>query len=306
MSAEIETAAAASAGGWLRLRRRASDIPPGAPCANCETPLMGTYCHACGQFAGNFHKSIWKLSAEMVRDFFNVDGRLALTLPQLAWRPGRLTRDYVDGRRAPQVPPLRLFLIVLVLTFLVGGLTQNANDWSIVRGGAAAVDERYDGVGAPAGTPQITAPPSATENWIRQRYAAIQAEPGRFSLLLGVWAQRVALLLIPISTLILALLYVMRRDVYVFDHLIFTLHSLSFQLLLTTLVMVLARWTGAWAWNLLWLAPIHLFAHMRGAYRSGVFSTLARMGLLFSATMAVVVILLVVWLALAFNAMSGG
>ena len=51
MTNELETAAAASAGGWLRWRRKQADIPPGTPCANCETPLVGTYCHACGQIA---------------------------------------------------------------------------------------------------------------------------------------------------------------------------------------------------------------------------------------------------------------
>jgi hypothetical protein len=51
MSGELETAGLASAGGWLKWRREHADIPPGTPCANCETPLIGTHCHECGQLA---------------------------------------------------------------------------------------------------------------------------------------------------------------------------------------------------------------------------------------------------------------
>lgn len=88
MSGELETAALASTGGWLRWKRQHADIPPGTPCANCETPLQGTYCHACGQLAEEFHKSSWKLLVEAVESLLHLDGRLFRTLPNLFRRPG--------------------------------------------------------------------------------------------------------------------------------------------------------------------------------------------------------------------------
>lgn len=342
MSAELETAAGASAGGWLRWRRRQADIPPGTPCANCGTPLAGAYCHGCGQLAEDFHKSVWKLAREALESFFHFDGRLARTLPALAIRPGRLTRDYLDGRRASQVPPLRLFLVVLLLTFLVGQCSLGDGAGQILHRGAggaeapaaeaveraraeidaddsltdaerraadAALDGDWTALGAAFegvdGQAQ-GAGAIAFQNWITRRAEAVQAEPGRFMMLLGVWAQRVAILMLPVSALILTGLFFWRREVFVFDHLIFSMHSLSSQLLLTTVAMALAAAVGAAAWWLLWLSPAHLFVHMRGTYGGGIVATLLRMFALFTATSVAAGFMLILWLALAFNEMTGG
>ena len=71
-----------------------------------------------------------------------------------------------------------------------------------------------------------------------------------------------------------------------FDHLIFSMHSLAFQGALISLA-VLAD-TG---W-LLWAAPVHLFAHLRGVYRTGVAGTLLRMAVLFVASAVAFALLL--------------
>ena len=118
MSHELETAVIASLAG----RRAAHAGPIGGPCANCATPLHGPWCHACGQLGEDFHRSTLRLCAEAIEGLFHLDGRLWRTLPDLMLRPGRLTRAYLDGHRAPQIPPLRLFLVALLGIFLVGGL----------------------------------------------------------------------------------------------------------------------------------------------------------------------------------------
>ena len=352
MTNELETAAAASAGGWLRWRKAHADIPPGTPCANCETPLIGTYCHACGQLAEDFHKSVWKLGREALESFFHLDGRLARTLPRLIVRPGRLTRDYIDGKRAAQVPPLRLFLVILLLTFVVGqcALGGGATDELVRQAGAsapdsqsaldqaraeiaadesltederriaqAALDRNWGGLVAgvtaaqeanqiiqeQAENPADRQSASAFEAWLTDRLEAVQAEPRRFTLILAVWAQRVIVMMLPVSALMLACLFFWRRDLYLFDHLIFSMHSLSFQLLLITAAFLLAMGIGPAAWALLWLSPVHLFAHMRGAYASGTWMTLLRMFILFTATTIAASFMMLLWLFLAFNEMSG-
>lgn len=351
MTNELETAAAASAGGWLRWRKKHADIPPGTPCTNCETPLVGTYCHACGQLAEDFHKSIWKLGREALESFFHLDGRLARTLPRLILRPGRLTRDYLDGKRAFQVPPLRTFLVILLLTFLVGqcALSSGANDtvreagdsaaspasaldqaraeiaadetmteeerrvaeaalernWGGIVGGISALEEANQIVAEEAANPADRETASAFRNWASVRAQAIRDEPGRFTMILGVWAQRVVVMLLPVSALILACLFFWRRDIFLFDHLIFSMHSLSFQLLLITAAFLLAMAIGPVAWNLLWLSPVHLFVHMRGAYASGTLMTLLRMSILFTATSVAGGFMIMLWVFLAFNEMTG-
>jgi hypothetical protein len=125
MAHEIETAAADSLGGFFRFRRRAAHTAPvGSPCANCATPLMGPWCYACGQLGEDFHRSLKHLVIEACEGFVHFDGRLWRTVPDLLLHPARLTRAYLDGRRAPQVPPLRMLFVTLLILFLVGSATK--------------------------------------------------------------------------------------------------------------------------------------------------------------------------------------
>ena len=101
--------------------------PPGTPCANCATPLQGPYCHQCGQLAEDFHRSISHLVEETFENLLHLDSRVWRTLPRLVLKPARLTRDYLDGRRAAQIPPMRLFLVVVLLFFFAGSLGKEPN-----------------------------------------------------------------------------------------------------------------------------------------------------------------------------------
>ena len=108
------------------------------------------------------------------------------------------------------------------------------------------------------------------------------------------WAHQFAILLLPIAALMLSLLFVFKRGVYVFDHLIFAMHSLSFQGVLLSVMFLSGIYLNGVGWLLL-LAPVHLFVHMRGTYRSSIFGTLLRMFLLFigsSVAFAILVLLL--------------
>jgi len=88
-------------------------------CANCSTPLQGEFCHQCGQHAHNPVRSFVHAVEEVFESFWHLDGRIFRTLRRLL-APGRLARDYLQGRRAPYVAPMRLFVVLCVLTFFVG------------------------------------------------------------------------------------------------------------------------------------------------------------------------------------------
>ena len=87
-------------------------------CLNCGTALAGGYCHACGQPA-HVHRSLAGLWHDIAHGVFHFEGKIARTLPMLAWRPGELTRRYVHGERARFVSPLALFLFSVFLMFAV-------------------------------------------------------------------------------------------------------------------------------------------------------------------------------------------
>ena len=88
-------------------------------CLNCGTVLGGQYCGNCGQRAASRLISVWELLRDAFGDLLELDSRLWRTLIPLVTRPGQLTRDYLEGRRARFMPPFRMYLVLSILFFLV-------------------------------------------------------------------------------------------------------------------------------------------------------------------------------------------
>ncbi|NNF40767.1 MAG: DUF3667 domain-containing protein, partial [Woeseiaceae bacterium] len=113
--ADTDVAVAEEFGDAVEVTRRTlreddlEDLPPvGSPdCLNCGNRLRGQYCGICGQRARNRLISLWQLISEAFGDLLELDSRLWRTLIPLLRRPGRLTRDYLEGRRARYMPPFR-------------------------------------------------------------------------------------------------------------------------------------------------------------------------------------------------------
>lgn len=93
-------------------------------CLNCRTPLIGTHCHACGQ-AAHVHRTLGAFFHDLLHGVFHFEGKVWRTLPMLVWRPGRLTREYIEGRRASYVSPIALFLFFVFLMFAVFHATED-------------------------------------------------------------------------------------------------------------------------------------------------------------------------------------
>jgi len=88
-------------------------------CLNCGTRLRGQYCGVCGQRARNRLISLWELLREAFGDLLELDSRIWRTLVPLLIRPGQLTHDYLQGRRARYMPPFRTYLVLSVMFFVV-------------------------------------------------------------------------------------------------------------------------------------------------------------------------------------------
>ena len=95
----------------------AADVP-GSACPNCGAPVVAPYCGQCGQKA-HLHRSLGAIGHDLVHGVLHLDGKFWRTLPLLAWRPGELTRRYVQGERAKFVSPLGMFLFAVFLMFAV-------------------------------------------------------------------------------------------------------------------------------------------------------------------------------------------
>lgn len=95
-------------------------LPPDDPnCLNCGTELRGQYCGNCGQRASGRLISLWELLRDAFGDLFELDSRLWRTLIPLLIRPGRLTRDYLEGKRARYMPPFRMYLVLSLIFFVI-------------------------------------------------------------------------------------------------------------------------------------------------------------------------------------------
>jgi hypothetical protein len=136
-------------------------------CTNCDTLLRGQYCAECGQRSGSRMISLWELIREASEFLTTFDSRLWRTLGLLMFRPGWLTRDYLRGRRARYIPPLRLFIAFSLLFFflLAIGNRLGLQDGTIVAGGEGVNIHigAEDGDPADAAEPPVSSPEDATD-----------------------------------------------------------------------------------------------------------------------------------------------
>jgi hypothetical protein len=94
-------------------------------CANCGATLTGAFCQNCGQSA-HIHRSLLHMIEEVLHGILHFDTKSWRTIPALLFKPGQLTKQYIDGKRTSFVSPLALFLFLIFLMFFIFSLTMNA------------------------------------------------------------------------------------------------------------------------------------------------------------------------------------
>jgi len=108
--------------------RRKSDT-----CLNCTNPLRpeDNFCPNCGQ-ENNIRKiAVHHLAIEVFEDFFHFDTKLWNTIKASFIRPGKITLDYLEGKRIRYVPPVKFYVFVSFIFFLLlGKLSEHAIDKS--------------------------------------------------------------------------------------------------------------------------------------------------------------------------------
>jgi len=87
-------------------------------CLNCGTALTGPFCSECGQRDVAPYPSLRELVVDAFWELSGWDGRFATTVRALVARPGKLTHEFLEGRRARYISPLRLYLMCSLVYFL--------------------------------------------------------------------------------------------------------------------------------------------------------------------------------------------
>ncbi|HEX5001972.1 MAG TPA: DUF3667 domain-containing protein [Bacteroidia bacterium] len=97
-------------------------------CKNCgETLAVGySFCPHCGQTTHSIKQPLAHFISEALETIFHFDTKLFRTVRDLFVRPGQLTINYNQDKRARYVPPVRFYIFVSFIFFLV--LNYSGND----------------------------------------------------------------------------------------------------------------------------------------------------------------------------------
>jgi len=99
----------------------ASDKVPDAnqagTCFSCDSAMKGLYCTECGQKNDNYRRSIFALIGELIGSVFSLDSRIWQTWGNLLFRPGRVPREFSDGKRSKWSSPVRIYLAMSIILF---------------------------------------------------------------------------------------------------------------------------------------------------------------------------------------------
>lgn len=146
--------------------------------------MIGSFCSECGQKDVDLARPFFDLITEVLKETFDVDGRAWRTVKTLFLHPGLLTSEFLAGKRRTYTPPLRLYLFISVLFFVLMA-------WVASRGILLDQDQAAE------------------------MHALVQAQ------FMSDELPRLMFLLLPVFALLLKVLF--HRRLY-FDHLIFSVH----------------------------------------------------------------------------------
>ncbi len=241
-------------------------------CLNCEAALAGPWCHECGQRVEEHPRSLRHLVFEWFEILSHADSRVWRTLRRLAFSPARLSLDYIGGKRASEIPPLRLFFVALLLLF-----AQSSFGPAIGHPAGPHVEINHAGLDGWIDRRQW---PGWLGDWLKPHLARAADDPRAVLAVMGEWSERLAFLMLPIATGFLWVLFAGVRGSKPYDHAIVAVHSLSFSVFVLALFAPIDGLVGDGATLLLLVLPFHLYGHLRGVYGTGALGTLARMTLL--------------------------
>ncbi len=368
MSGEIEALGGLATGALIASAVDDPLVEDGAmraKCQNCGAALSGRFCHGCGQ-PGHVHRSVIHMLEEFIHGILHFDTKAWRTLPMLAFRPGKLTRDYVYGHRARYISPLALFLFTIFLMFFAfsfmhpldnvnvnnskttvaeaqqdveearaelatarkelakeeaelarikndpdAGPGESGGQRGAIAGSKAAlraaerlVDRREatlkDIKAKPADKKGVTAKKETWQDNVREaatngdieigfsadlekKVRAALQNPDLVLYKIQQKAYKLSFLLIPMSLPFIWILFFWKRDVKIYDHIVFVLYSLSFMSLMFVLMSLIGlagvSFEGWLGFALIFIVIAHMYVQLKGAYalrkRSAIWRTLA-------------------------------
>lgn len=291
-----------------------------ASCLNCGASLSGPFCAECGQRDIPPYPSTRELVVDAFWELSGWDGRFAGTVRALVQRPGMLTREFLEGRRARFLSPLRLYLLASLAYFVLAAAApnvrpagKNASGVTVSASAKSRPERVADAVSGSLdkGAVLTSAERDAALKDIERAPALMRptlhkavADPAGFKRGIIETMPRMLFALLPVFAAIVAIFY--RRRKYP-EHLYFAIHLHAFTFLAMS-VAEIVKFTRVPAIvqavgliSVLWI-PVYATLAFRRVYGGSMAMTLlkeAAIGTIYFAVAVVAFVLMIYWISVA-------
>lgn len=286
-------------------------------CPNCGHGNIEQYCAKCGQDNRDYNKPMREVTKELL-DSINLDKRLIHTFIPFFFKPGFLTNEYFKGHRKRYVPPMRMYLFLSFLFFLllsfdnndvvVDGKIVSDTDTLVVSSIAAQIQAKQDSIIAVQVKQALLNNSAVDEDdddeqagFFETTLKSLKRDKGLKNIKSGEFKSSyikyisyLMFFLMPFFALLLKLLYVRHKKFYYTQHLIFSINLHSFFFGLASFLMLVNYIFGdksdvvtGWLWL---LPPIYLTVGMHRFYQQRRFKTIIK-ALLLIFTYSLIVLL---------------
>jgi hypothetical protein len=285
-------------------------------CLNCKASIGdANYCSNCGQLNTDKRLPVKHFLKDLFGDVFTFDSKFFRSIFPLVLKPGHLTNEYLTGRRANYIYPIRLYIFTTFLFFFVVTINtkidqQNFDEEESSAKASFSADSmevilnKYN-VFIPEGVKdqikndldsslvsqkndsniKFDFGNSDSKNSLSQylnkkaKYLTNMGKEGGTLFWKEMINQipKVLFILLPMFALFLKILYIRRKILYI-EHLIFSLHIHTFIFLYLLLALLLPYWYIIL--TIILGIFLHLFLSMKNVYQQSIFKTFVKMHLL--------------------------
>ncbi|UTN03809.1 DUF3667 domain-containing protein [Flavobacterium bizetiae] len=106
-----------------------SPIRKDKTCLNCRHVVEQKFCPNCGQENTDSRKTFHHLFIHFFEDLTHYENAFWRTIKNLLFKPSSLTKEYLSGKRLSYLAPVRLYIFISFITFLLITLfPSNVND----------------------------------------------------------------------------------------------------------------------------------------------------------------------------------